>query len=487
MAASVTIRILSLGIALLWQAPAQPPAPDWRSAAAEIKAGEYSKAHAILTSSLTQTPNDPRLWTLDGLALARSKQPREALQAYNRALELAPRYLPALEGAAELEFHSRSPRAASLLNQVLQIEPRNETSHAMLATLAYEKGDCASAEAEFSQSQSAIASQPSAWEQRGVCLIKLEKLSEAVEVFKHLAALDPANPRSRYNLALSQSMAGRYQDCIATLSSLPPGQLDPDSLDLLSEAYEHLSDTPNAVAVLREAIVANPGSARLYLRFADFCLTHASFQIGVDMLSAGLTRLPDAASLYLARGILQIQLGRYESAESDFDQAERLDPSTRYAAALQGMAKLQQNNLSEAASTIEQRIAQHPQDSFLHYLLAETLARKGAAPGSPEFSRAVQAAQTAVKLQPDFGLARDVLGRLYLQDGRTEAAVKESRLAYRDDPTDQTALYHLILALKKSGQVAQVPALTKELTSLRERARTEEIKQRRFAIVQAPK
>ena len=61
----------------------------------------------------------------------------------------------------------------------------------------------------------------------------------------------------------------------------------------------------------------------------------------------------------------------------------------------------------------------HPHDSFLHYLKAEILSQKGGDPDTPEFRQAVAAAAEAVRLKPDFVLARDVLGGLYLKSGQT--------------------------------------------------------------------
>jgi tetratricopeptide (TPR) repeat protein len=79
-------------------------------------------------------------------------------------------------------------------------------------------------------------------------------------------------------------------------------------------------------------------------------------------------------------------------------------------------------------------------------------------------------------------LARDVLARLYLKAGKAKEAIAESRTAVRDDPNDQTALYHLILALKKAGQTGEVAGLLKRLTELREEALTKEKHERHFIL-----
>ncbi|MGA8028387.1 MAG: tetratricopeptide repeat protein [Bryobacteraceae bacterium] len=454
-----------------------------------LHAGNYAQAKRISEEELKQFPGDARLWTLNGLALVHLGQGAQALASYQQALRISPSYLPALEGAAEIEYKDGSQAAAPLLEQIAKAHPEDKTSHGMLAVLAFKRGDCQTAVEEFGRSEPLIDSQASPLQEYGSCLVKINKPQEAISVFERISELQSGDERARYNLAVVQSLAGRYRDVIQTLSSFPnvganAGFSDPDVLDLLSEAYEATSDTPRAVESLRRAIIANPDDARYYVHFADICLTHASYKVGVDMLNAGLKWLPGSAPLYVARGILLIQLGQYEESESDFSKAEQLDPSAEAGSAARSMAALQQNNLAEAEATIRDRLKRQPDDSFLYYLLAETLARKGATVGTANFREALDAASKAVRLRPDFASARDVLGRLYLQEGNINEAIEQSRLAVRADPTDQTALYHLILALRKTDKKDELPKLGAQLTALREQARRRENSERKYALVE---
>lgn len=137
-----------------------------------------------------------------------------------------------------------------------------------------------------------------------------------------------------------------------------------------------MGNTPRAVETLRQAIVSDPTRNILYLHFADLCFAHSSFQVGIDMLNAGLQKLPNSAQLYLARGVLFVQLGQYAEAESDFDKAARLDPSQAFSSVAQGLTKLQQSNLDGALAITRARLEQHPNDGYLYYLKAETLRQK---------------------------------------------------------------------------------------------------------------
>ncbi len=455
---------------------------------ADIRAGHYTEARQRLQEAIKRSPQDAALWTLNGFALSHLGQQKEALASYQQALKLAPDYLPALEGAAQIEYQASDQSAVPLLQKILAIHARDETSHAMLATLAFERRDCKSAADEFQRSHTLISSNVKSLEEYGSCLLQLRESEDAVKVFERVSELKPESERARYNLAVAQVAAKRYQDAVATLKPMVSKRpQDGDSLDVLAEAYEGLLDTPNAVASLRQAIVSNPDVPQYYLDFADICLAHAAYRVGIDMLNTGLKRLPDSAPLYLARGILYVQVDDYENSRRDFQRVEHLDPGLEYGHGMQGLADLQFNRLPQAEEDVRSRLRKAPNDAFLWYLLAETLTHRDAVAGSARFQEAVKSAEKAVQLQPDFPLARNLLGRLYFDEGRTNDAIAQSRLAFQEDPTGQTAqtaLYHLIMALRKTGNRKEIGPLAKKLADLREEARAKETAERRYALVE---
>ena len=255
-------------------------------------------------------------------------------------------------------------------------------------------------------------------------------------------------------------------------------------LDVASSAYEEQGDTPKAVELLRQAIVLNPKKIKYYLDFATLSFNHQSFQVGIDMLNVGLKQAPDAAPLYVARGILYIQLAQYDKGEADFQTASRLDPSQASGAVAQGMAQVQQSNLDEALATARSQLQTHPRDAFLHYLKAEILVQKGALPGSPEFKEAIVAATRATELNPDFFLPRDVLGNLYLKSGQLNLAIGQCRLALQGNPSDQEALYHLIQALRQSGtgSKTEMTELVKRLADFRRESHEQEATTNRYKL-----
>ncbi|MFZ0759612.1 MAG: tetratricopeptide repeat protein [Candidatus Sulfotelmatobacter sp.] len=450
-----------------------------------LRAGQFDQALQLLRPALEQNPKSPQLWTLRGIADSGKGDRREALAAFRHALDISPDYLPALEGAAQIEYDVGGKDAAALLKRVLQLRPKDPTSHAMLAVLAYRRGDCSAAVPHFEQSGSLVDSQSGALQEYGDCLVRLKEIEKAISIFARALAQPNADASLRCRLASVQMMAQRPKDAIATLQPLIEENVtDANVLDLAASAYEADRDTPAAVRILRQAILSNPHNVNLYVDFATISLDHQSYQVGVDMINAGLQAEPKAARLYVARGILYVQLAQYDKAESDFVKADALDPRQYPGSAAEGLAAVQQNDPARALSTVREELAKTPNDAFLLYLQAEVITQKGPDPGSAEFREAVQSAEKAVLLRPSLGAARDILAKLYLQAGDTQPAIEQSRKALSADPKDQTAVYHLIQALRKSGQMGDIPDLLKRLAELRMEGTKEDAERNRYKLVE---
>jgi tetratricopeptide (TPR) repeat protein len=468
---------------------AQTPADRVGLITSALRNREFEKALQLLQPVLQESPKNPQLWFFQGLAYSGIGNQKAALASYRSALKIAPDYLPALEGAAELEYDAGSASAVPLLQHILRLHPSDQTSHAMLAVLAYKKGDCSTAVQHFAQSGSLVDSQPGALQEYGGCLVELKQTEKAIPVFQQILASHPDDPRARRALAAVQLAGEQPQDALATLQPLlAAGSPDVSTMQLAAAAYEANKDTPNAVKILREAIVKDPRDTGLYVDFANIAMTHQSFQAGIDMINAGLNLEPNAADLYLARGVLYVQLADYEKAEADFENAEQLDPHQSLSAAAQGMIaeEKNQNNPDQALATVRSKLAKKPNDPFLWYLQAAILSQKAPAPDTAEFQQAVQSGRKAVTLQPSLIAAHNVLAKLYLQAGQTALAIGECRLVLHDNPTDQTALYHLVLALRKTNDRSEIPDLLQQLAKARQDAAKKEAENNRYKLVVAP-
>ena len=144
-----------------------------------------------------------------------------------------------------------------------------------------------------------------------------------------------------------------------------------------------------------------------------------------------------------------------------------------------------QSDPDQALATVRAKLTKQPGDAFLWYLQAAILSKKSAEPGSAEFQQGLESAKRAVNLQPLLTAAHNVLAKYYLDAGQNALAAKECRVALKQDPSDQSALYHLVVALRRTGEQAEIPDLLKRLAQARQEASKEEGERNRYKLVVA--
>jgi tetratricopeptide (TPR) repeat protein len=452
-----------------------------------LRGRNFTEALRLSQAALAQRPNDSRIWTLRGMAAAGTGNLPQALAAYRHALKLAPTYLPALEGAAQSEFQMGQDAAKPLLLEILAQRPGDPTSSAMLAVIEYRSKNCSDAVVHFQNAVAVISSQPAALTEYGSCLAILNRDEDAISVFAQVLVLDSNKSEARYNLALAQLNARHPEDALTTLQpSIESASVDAEASMLAAEILESNGETARSVELLRKAILADPKNVDAYLQFAALSFDHASPQVGIDILNAGLTQLPNEPRLFLVRGILQTQLGEFARAAEDFEKASRLDPLLSFLGVAQGLVKSQQHMSAEALDKFRSAVKAHPNEAYAQYLLAEALEEEGAPAGSPRHNEELEAARRAVQLDPRMVAAHDLLSAIYYDDEQTNLAIEQSRASLALDPNDQQAIYHLIVALRKTDRKDQIPALLKRMIELRSNAGNGQKASKQYRLYETP-
>jgi tetratricopeptide (TPR) repeat protein len=454
-----------------------------------IRARDYDRARGMVQTALRNSPRNPHLWTLEGIIDSITGKTADASKDFETALKLAPDDPAALRGEVQILYKSQDNRAIPLLMRILAQDGNDSTAHEMLAAIEEKQGDCKGAVEQFALAGAATTSHPLSLESYGKCLMQLQRPADAAPIFQQLAAALPQQTWPRYDLAVALADGGQNQSAIEVLAPLIAGDHpDPDAFRLASDAYEATGDTPKAVALLRQAIVLNPDEPGYYVAFTALCLNHESFQVGVDMLDIGIRHIPRSSSLYIARGLLYAQMAQYDNAEADFRTAEKLDATQGVSAYAMDLTDLQKNKPKEAIDHVRAQLRTHPRSALLHYLLAKLLWAQGNQAGSPAMAEAQKEASAAITLKPDLNEARDLLADIDIASSRYSDAEQQSRTALQNDPSDQTAVYHLIIALRHNHQetaASEIPALVKRLSALQQQSLDQETARKHFSLTES--
>jgi tetratricopeptide (TPR) repeat protein len=446
---------------------AQQGGDDANAVMRALQQNDSAQAVAIAGRILITHPSDCQILTLRGIALSREGQMSDARKSFDQAIAFCPESLPALEGAAQIAYATHSPAASDLLHRILLQRPDDQTSHAMLGTLSFQRGDCPVAIDHFNHSLALVQKSIEAQRELGACLWAQGDHQKAEEAFRHLAEQDH-NEKNLLQLAFVQ---WKSKDFDAALSTLQPLLTSSDAgskpFALAAQIAEEKGDTPHAVEWLRTAIVKDPADTANYLLFATISFNHASYQVGIDVVNAGIQRSPDAAKLYLARGVLQVQLSHYAPALADFQKAHALDPQLSFVQDAMGMIRSQQHDWAGSLEIFQQQAAEHPQDPLLQYLYAEALATGAGDGAGQNLTKAIAAVKKSLQIEPGYQPARDLLCTLLLKTNQYTEVIDQAGIALKQDPSDQSALYEEIQAQRRLGNKEAISSLVKRLQELK--------------------
>jgi tetratricopeptide (TPR) repeat protein len=466
----IKILVTAFAVVLLPAAiSAQVEGNDANTVAHELQQNNNAQAVAVADRILTTRPSDCQVLTLRGIALGREGQVSDAQNSFDRALDSCPDSLPALEGAAQIAYAKRSAAATDLLHRILLQRPDDQTSHAMLGSLSFQHGDCAAAIEHFERSLPLVQRSVEAQREFGSCLFSQGDHRKAEETFRRIAEQNPSEGNV-LQLAVVEWKSKDFDDALNTLQPLlTSSSADSKPFSLAAQIAEEKGDTPRAVEWLHTAILKDPSETANYLLFSTISFNHASYQVGIDLVNSGLRQSPEAAKLYLARGVLQVQLSNYDAAVADFEKAHALDPKLSFVEDAMGMMRSQQHDWAGSLAIFEREAAEHPQDPLLQYLYAEALAHENGNDSKQNAAKAIAAVKKALELEPDYQPARDLLCTLLLKTNRYAEVIDQAGIALKHDPTDQSALYQEIQAQRRLGNKEAIQPLVSRLEELKRR------------------
>ncbi len=475
----VSFRLLILLFLLL---PAPCVFADFEQIRDLIRRGDFAHALRACEQDLKLQPGDFRIWTLKGIALQGVGRNTQSLDAFRQALAIQPKFLPALQGAAQLEYQMRDPQCRKTLETILQLRPE-PTAHAMLGVLAFERKDCTAAIEHYEKAGAATDDPIVKW-QRGSCAYQLEQWDKAEVQFRELLSLKE-DDRVRYNLGLVQHGGKKYADAVATLQPLvQKDRPDPDALSLLASSYETNKQTPEALQILRRAIDLYPREERLYVDLATLCLEHSAFPIGTEVLEAGAKNIPNSARIQTMLGVMHASAGVLIKAEEAFRRAEQLAPDAAYGRV--GLAIILMNNgaADNMIRLLREQAKRVPEVPLVNLTLADALVQR--ANSTPELQEAQTLLLRVVKRQPANATAHTLLGKIYLRLGDRNEAVRALETATRLDPSDRTASYQLMTLYQRLGRTKDAAILKEKVQKLLDAESAGEAEAGRYRLVRVP-
>ena len=306
------------------------------------EAGQYRDVESLYRSTLRRNPQAWLAHTNLGTLLLAQGRPKEALEEFQAALAIVPRYPEIHSNAADALIALGRPDEAMVeYARALAIEPRYTPALVNLAHTLVARGRPGEAIAFYRR---ALEREPSSAEWQidlGVALAQAGRYPEAIESYERALKIDPTRAPAHANLANALMREGRADEALAHLRTAV--SLDPRNHEvvhnlavlLYRQATEvaNRGNLPGAIAGYREAASVEPGFAEAR---ADLGLAEVMAgvpQAAVADLREAVLLKPDSAQAHAYLGYALSRVGRPREALEEFDRALDLkpnDPDIRY-------------------------------------------------------------------------------------------------------------------------------------------------------------
>ena len=437
--------------------------------------------HAVkVIEAVPVEARSPKMEGALGAAYEQLKRPKDAIAAYQRAVDL--------DGGDE---HSLDVLGLALLND-------NQLDEALKQFKALSVADPEDAEALI---------------HIGEILRREGKFEDALATIRKARKLDGTSLEAGYNEGLLLDQLGRYDEAeqlyekMVDLTSHANGAYTAEEksnrgifLDRLGAIYHEQNKTDEAIAtyqkmiemggdtamrgyqgqmdtyrdarrfdkaidVSRKAVEISSKAAEASPKDADLKAKDVEFKLmlageltdqgkvdeGLALAKAQLDNTENDRTVWLAMGQMDIRLRRWKDADDAFTKAGALTTKKEdrtYLLFLRGELAERQKHYEPAEQFFRQALDMDPASSMTMNYLGYMMADKGT-----RLTEALSLIRKAVELEPTNGAYLDSLGWVYFKLGQYELAEENLRHAVERDQTDPTVHDHLGDLYEKTGRI----------------------------------
>lgn len=390
---------------------AHPSAESYVSLGRALQAlNESDAASKAFDQAIALKPNLPEALYQKGVLYSDNEQWSDAEQFFRRAVSIAPSYLPARLGLAELLLRSGNfDAAAQELGAAVRLDSNNSGAHYGLGLVYLQKGEFHAAVEQFQRTLAFRSGYVEAQKNLAEALALQGKWSDAVPLFRQVVAADPGSAEAVTAYARALQNSGDKPGAERQFAAAR--QLTRDEANLFRAKGEsnfgislrNEGKFLEAAAAFRRAVAASP----------DFCAAH-------DDLGGILWQQQDFAG-----------------AAAEFEAAVRCNPKFASAHNNLGIAMLYyRHDVDQAIAQFRAAINSNPGLALAHVNLAKSLATRG------QYVEAESEFRNAIVLAPGMAAAHVGLGLLLATSkGKvTSEARAEMNEGLRLDPTLKAAI-----------------------------------------------
>jgi tetratricopeptide (TPR) repeat protein len=401
-----------------------------------------------------------------GGAYEQLKKPKESIAAFQRAAELEPGDLHAIEALAQaLLSDNRLDEALKYYKELAEADPENVGALVHIGEIQRRQGKYEDALAIIRKARKKEPGNLDAGYNEGLLLDVLGRYDEAVQSCEKMVDLtshangaytdEEKNNRGIFleRLAAVYHEQNRTSEAIATYQKMIDmgGDLAVSGFEGQVETYGDAKFFDKAAEVGKKAVAANPKNLNLKLMLAGSLVEEGKPEEGISLTKGLLGDAKEDRQVWMRLGQFYTELRRWKEAEEAYNKAEALttkDGDRAYLLFLRGALADRQKHFEPAEQFFRQALDLEPASAMTLNYFGYMLADKGI-----RLPEALKLIRKAVDLEPVNGAYLDSLGWVYFKMGEYELAEVNLRQAVERDAADATVHDHLGDLYQKTGRI----------------------------------
>ena len=357
-----------------------------------------------------------------------------------------------LDFGVALQVKGKTDAAIEHYNNAIRILPRYAEAYNNLGYAMLQKGRLDDAIAHYQKAMELGPASLRACDNLGKALVEKGRLDEAIAWFEKALEIQPADLGARNSLGLALLDRGRSDEAMAQFQTAL--QFDPRC----AEAYNNVGYALFRLGRLDEAIVQyekalemqpnlalaqnNLGLALQQKGRVDEALSHFNKALQLD---------PKSPEAHNGLGLSLQSQGKVDESAAEFQKAIDLKPAYAEAHFNLGVAGIQKGRAGEAIAQWQKAIEIKPDFAMAHNNLGNALFAAG------RTDEAIAHYRKAVELEPGRADSRCNLGHALAGSGRLDEAVEQFRKVLALNPSHLNARRSLRDALYRQGKPAEAP------------------------------
>jgi len=387
------------------------------AASTALQAGDLAGADRVLGPHLGPTTADPALLHMAGLVRVHQQQFEDAAGYFARARAADPRAARlAFSHATALQWLERPQEALAALKDAIRLKPDYAEAYFEAGNILKRLGLLNDAQDMFSTWVGVLPGDPQARLELGGAILDQGRPQEAGIVFAG-ALQQPSSNQVRgalhHNYALALTRQRRNEEALEHLAkarTLNPGLSHSDAIR--AEILQEMKRYDEAIAISRRMIAEDPANPEWH-KFHNEILYRLDRR---DEYLKSYDSAPRTAPLLLSKAFFLSHEKRAAEALEVYQQASRLSPDDRLAAAGVASSLTMLGRYDEALAAFDTLLARNGEDGELYGCAAEAALLGG------ELAKTVALCQRALAINPYDQIALSTMGTAFrlLEDTRDE-------------------------------------------------------------------